>query len=369
MLAVTPALAALENIGTVKFRMELDFRREFLLLAGKRLPGIVVTVPLAVVTRSYWALVAGIVVGRIWGLGMSYFMCPYRPRFSLAARSALAAKAGWLLAYNVLAFTGHRVADMVLGRIGGAQAVGLFSVAQELAFLPATEFLAPVHRAIFPGYARIAADPQQMGAAFLQVTSVLVLVTVPACIGIALSAPLLVAVLLGPQWTAAVPLVAMLAIGGIAGSVSANATYGLLALGEMRPVALQSALRAAMMTVLMIPLTMRYGLEGAAWANVITAFVACAFMLTLVASRFGVTVRSVAGILWRPVLAALGMWACLRPWVASLGAPDALPAAAARLALVITAGALLYTGAVFALWRLAGAPAGAERQVLQRVRG
>jgi len=62
-------------------------------------------------------------------------------------------------------------------------------------------------------------------------------------------------------------------IGGIAGSLAANATYGLLALGEMRAVALQSGLRAVVVTVLMIPLTMQYGLTGAAWATVVTALV------------------------------------------------------------------------------------------------
>ncbi len=368
VLAVAPALTALENIGTVKFRMELDFRREFLLLASKRIPGILVTIPLAITMRTVWALVAGIVLGRLWGLCMSYIMSPFRPRFSFAARASLGASSAWLLANNVFGFIGSRLADMVLGRVGGTQDVGLFNASQDIAFLPSNDLLAPVNRAVFPGYAAIAADEQRMGASFLTVTGVQLLIAVPACVGISITAPLLVAVLLGPQWTAAIPIIALLALSGIAMAIGANATYVLLALGAMRTVAFQSGLRTAVLTVLIIPLTLNFGLMGAAWATAITALQTCLSVLALVATRLRITVGSIAGLLWRPAIGALVMWAGLRSIIERLGVPGGLLGSAANLAILIAVGAMLYTAAVLVLWRCVGAPAGGEREIWIRAR-
>jgi hypothetical protein len=60
------------------------------------------------------------------------------------------------------------------------------------------------------------------------------------------------------------------------------------------------------------------------------------------------------------------MWACLRPWVATLDEPADFANAAATLAMIVAIGILLYTGTVYALRRTVGSPAGAEREILLR---
>ena len=47
------------------------------------------TLPLAFLLRNYWALVIGIVTGKVAGTALSYLLHPYRPRLSLAARGEL----------------------------------------------------------------------------------------------------------------------------------------------------------------------------------------------------------------------------------------------------------------------------------------
>ena len=68
VLALGSALGGLENIGVVAFRKDLDFRKEFLSLAGKKLIAFSVTVPFAFALHSYWALVIGTVVSRAAGV-------------------------------------------------------------------------------------------------------------------------------------------------------------------------------------------------------------------------------------------------------------------------------------------------------------
>lgn len=89
VLALCWALQGLENIGTVNFRREMNFSREFHFLFAKKLWSFVVTVVLAWAFRNYWALLIGTLSSRVFGVALSYFMHPYRPRPSLARRREL----------------------------------------------------------------------------------------------------------------------------------------------------------------------------------------------------------------------------------------------------------------------------------------
>ncbi len=65
-------VSGLDNVGTVNFRRNMDFSTEFRLLAAKRLLTFVVTMVAALALRSYWALVVGMVTGRVLGVVLSY---------------------------------------------------------------------------------------------------------------------------------------------------------------------------------------------------------------------------------------------------------------------------------------------------------
>ncbi len=170
-LAFASAVQGFENIGVVMFRKELNFAREFRYLLGKRIVVFLVTVPLAIALRSYWALVIGTVAGRINGVALSYLMQSYRPRFSLAARADLFHFSKWMLLFNALGFLKERSSDFVVGRLAGAHALGIFNVSSDLANMPGTELVAPINRAVFPAYARLAHDLDALRAEYLSVMS------------------------------------------------------------------------------------------------------------------------------------------------------------------------------------------------------
>ena len=110
----------------------------------------------------------------------------------------------------------------------------LAPVAQEIARVPANEISAPVHRAVFPGYAKLAADREDLRHAYLRVASLLVLIVVPAGTGLALLAEPAVTLLLGSAWTAAVPLVELLAFNAILNVLLGSGHYVNLAVGMAR---------------------------------------------------------------------------------------------------------------------------------------
>ena len=65
-LALGSFVKGFENIGVVAFRKELEFNKEFKFLIGKKIASFAITVPLAFILKSYWALVFGILVGNVY---------------------------------------------------------------------------------------------------------------------------------------------------------------------------------------------------------------------------------------------------------------------------------------------------------------
>lgn len=74
----------------------------------------------------------------------------------------------------------------------------------DLSTLPSTELLMPINRVLFPAFVQVRQRPDELKRVFLLAQSVQSLVAIPASAGLALTAPQLVAVLLGPQWAMAV---------------------------------------------------------------------------------------------------------------------------------------------------------------------
>ena len=156
LIGVGWIFSGLENSRIVEFRRSMDFAREFVFSASKRLVGFIVTITAAIVLRNYWALIIGMVTSRAVGCAISYLMIPCRPRIDLSAAGHLLKFSRWLLVNNAMLVSVVRFPHFLIGKILGPQALGLFTVAYDIATLPATELSAPVNRAALPGYSSMA---------------------------------------------------------------------------------------------------------------------------------------------------------------------------------------------------------------------
>jgi O-antigen/teichoic acid export membrane protein len=222
-----------------------------------------------------------------------------------------------------------------------------------------------VNRAVFPGYAKQARDLEQLRTSFAQVTSVLWLIALPAGTGVALTAPLLVPVVLGPNWLEATPLLTVLAIFGTLMVMQANIGYVYYALGSPRTTTSLTFAYVLLQLPLMIGLTFTYGAIGAAWAQLLTAIVFVPTTLGLILRRLGLHARRFASGVWRTVV-AVGLMALAVRGVMAYAAAAAWPQAASLVAAVLT-GVTTYVAAVAVLWLLARRPPGAERLLVERL--
>lgn len=367
-LAVARAISCFENVGVIAFRKDLAFDQEFRFLIYKRLATtFLVTLPLAFFLRSYWALVGGTIAGSCIGVALSYRLHPYRPRFSVAAMRELIGFSKWLQFAHMVSFVSGRAADFIIGKFAGISALGSFALGKEIAYVPSAELAMPVHRGVFPSYAKIAGDLPALKRAYLRVTSVLVLVTLPAGVGLSLVAQPVVLIFLGGRWHDVVPLLQVLAIQGVLSVSSTTAGYIYLALGTPRRNASLTMVHAGVSLSLMLVLVPSLGALGAAYALLAGSLSTTPVNFRMMSNAVGLTLANLRGILWRPAIATCVMAGTVTIVRDFWMPPETLGRNAANLVMAAGTGAAAYCATMILLWRLASRPEGAETFVLERM--
>jgi lipopolysaccharide exporter len=361
LLAVGSWIGGFENIGVVDFRKSLRFDKEFGYLLTKRLVSFVTIVPLAFALRDYWALAIGTVIAKIGTVVASFVWHPYRPRLSLQARHDLFSFSKWLFLNNLTLLTRDRSADFAIGRLLGPHDLGLYTVSNEVASLP-QQFTAPVNRAVFPAYAKHGNDSSQLGRAFLQVTALLWLMALPAGVGICLISPVLVPVVLGPNWVEAAPLLSILAVAATLMVMQDNIAYVFFALGTPRVTTFLTLGYVALFLPLLVILTARSGATGAAWAHLLTALIFIPASLAVIFRRLHLRPSAFGRDVWRILVSVAAMGAAVSSLLSGLSTAGTL-AQHWILAVCVSVGAVVYAACVVLLWWLAGRPDGAERLI------
>jgi O-antigen/teichoic acid export membrane protein len=369
-LAVSAVLSGLANIGVADFRRNLRFEKEFALNLYPRLAGVVVTVGLAFLVRSHWALVAGIFVNRLGVVGMGYAMHPFRPRLTLSAWRDLAGVSAWSWALSFSAMVKDRSESLVIGRLLGPTSVGHYAVGVEVATLPSTELVEPICRACMPGFAASRRTDEEGGRDnYLRIMALLALLTLPAGIGVSAVAGPVVALGFGQNWLEAVPVVMVLGLAStlvLFGNVSGAMLNAHQRLGTLLGITLAAGALRIGLLVLLIPI---HGLAGAALAVGASMLAEHAVLVGRALALLRMNPLRLLERLWRPALASAAMAALL--WQSGLGwaAPPAGAGPAIRLLLAgMGVGAASYAAALFTLWVLSGRPNGAEADLLGLLR-
>jgi len=363
-LGLASFLGSLENIGTVYFRREFAFHKEFLLRAVSKLSGFLVTVPIALSYRTYWALVAGMVALRLSGTLASYALHPFRPRLSLIDARQLLSFSSWLLIGNIVDYFRERFSDLYLARVFGPRANGLFSVAGELSRVPISEVAAPINRVAYSKYSEDLRTGRGVAGSYIEISSLIWMISLPMCAGTAAVATEAVALLLGPRWQDAEAVLRLLALGTAFTVMTANTHYVYWVAGHSRAVAAISAAGAAIMVPVTILCAHFAGYKGVAMAYVLTS-------AALVPVNFA-TLRRLAGVgfaalwvrVWRVAVAAIVMFITLTVAFPRPSRETALVAAALLLTKVVI-GASVYALTAAALWTTCGRPEGPEQRALQ----
>lgn len=363
VLAIGLILPALENIGIITFQKEMRFGLDFKFTFLKRISGFMVTVGMALLLHSYWALVFGTLLGRVVGVALSYRMHPMRPRFSLEKFKEIFGVSQWMLLRGILQYLNVNAHKFLVGGRATADVLGGYTLASQIAAMPSTELLQPLNRVLFPAFVKARDNPEELKRVFLLSQGVQTLIAIPGGIGLILLAHEAVSILLGPKWLFVAPFVQILAVANLAQAISASGSYLLMTVGEF---AWQTMLVAAELAVFAAAAFLLIPTGGAieiAWVRVAAIGLGLILFVSLLLRRVAqIKLPDILRTIYRPLVAGTLMGLALHAIdsMLSLGMVSGLVAKT-------TVGAVVYLGVVYALWRLGGRPAGGERYIAEKL--
>lgn len=264
-----------------------------------------VTVVLAVNGAGAWSLAWGSLAGNIVATSLILVLAPARPRpaFDRADARHLLSYGLPLAGSSFLLFAMLNVDYFVVGRVLGPVALGFYALAFNLSSWPVNILAFSIRRVSIAGFARLASDPDRLHDRFVRSFGHLAALVVPTMVFLCLLADPLVTFVYGDRWAPAAEALRFLALlGGV--RVLFDFCYDLLvATGRSRStLGLQGLWLVVLVPALAIG-TRAGGIRGAGVAHVVVAFavVAPAFLVAL--HRAGISVRALAAVCARPVVA------------------------------------------------------------------
>jgi PST family polysaccharide transporter len=215
-LTVLFPLRALATVAEARIRRELRFRwlavvNTLSLAVGYGLVGIVG----ALSGLGVWALVMANISQGV--LQTAFLLVAHPPRFrpvpDRASFKELMQIGGGFTVGSIASYVAGQGDNILVGRLLGAEALGLYGRAYQLMAMPANLFGGVLDIVLFPIMARVQDTKASLALAYQRGISAIALITAPAGAAMALVAPELIVVLLGSRWIETIAPLRVFALG------------------------------------------------------------------------------------------------------------------------------------------------------------
>lgn len=361
LMAFNPILESLSNIGVFHFNRNMDFNKSFKHQTSSRLIGFTATLSLALLLQTYWAIAIGSTVQALAFTGVSYYMHPYRPSFSLEKYREFLGFTIWSFMGIVAKTVSERVDRLFVGRVTTTGVTGLYTIASELPSMIDRELVPPIATTLLPAFARFGADKEKLHNALVVVFGFLVFISTAICTGLYLVSNEFILIVFGKQWIESIPFLQILIIAtGMRILITGLAPY-LLNAGNIRELSLIQFTKAVVICIVLYSVASE-GPITIAWAVVVIEIPAFVALLVLV-------IYGLPSLLQPCLLVLLrmgGSGAAMFYAVTLIPAFDWLPIT--LLTLKVLVGASVYISVLLLLWAVLGRPKGIEQYALANIK-
>lgn len=275
LVSVVPFLRGFINPAVASFQKELNFRKEFIYRTSVFFVESVITLFLVFVLASPIALIWGLVIGAAFEVTISFLFVRPLPRlvFHAPALRHIVSRGKWVTLAGIFQYLFQNGDNIVVGRMLGSGALGMYEMAYKMAMLPITEISDVITRVTFPVYVKISEDKERLRRAYLKTTALVALACIPVGAVFILFPKELVLLILGPKWIAAAPVFQVLAVVGVIQAIIGNAGAVYLAKKKQEYTTINTLVGLIVMGILIVPFTSIFGLIGAGLAVIVGALV------------------------------------------------------------------------------------------------
>lgn len=296
-----------------------------------------------------WALLAGsLATGFLKSFGL-FFAAPYcrRPRLKHDNLRQILRFGGLRSAENIL-WTIYSTSDVfIIGKLLGPEILGVYSVSRYLAAMPVEKLTLVIGPVVLPAFAQVQHDRSEALHYLAKGMRLVGFLCFPAFLGLAATAPQVVAVALGPAWSQATTPLAVLAFGMALRPIGVLIPPFLVGIGEY-VASFKNALFATILFPASFVIFSHWGLIGVCAAWLVAYPLQLGSLLRRVALVTKTTLASLVRPLLQPLGGALVMYSAVRLAAAVL--PDGL-GSKSGLAILVATGVAVYLGYAAAMLR------------------
>jgi len=269
--------------------------------------GMIAAVAIAVSGGGAWALVGQQVVFFGVRVVLTVWLSPFRPLMRMKGHllKGHVAFSRDVLANKVLVFFTQSIDNLVIGKVLGSAAVGIYAMAFQFARLPMMLITGPLQYVLYAQLARIKDDQAAISRAFFTVTRGLAIVVFPAVGMVAVAHQAVFDLLLSAKWAPAgdlfmvvAPACALQAVTAIGGTVR-------MVLGRT-DIMLKTTVEFGVLWVIALLLAVRLGLEWTAFSYNVAVLLYTPRSLMLILPIVGGTLVSYLRVIAVPIAITLG---------------------------------------------------------------
>lgn len=301
------------NTYLILYRKNLEFKKIAILNMATNFIGIVIVITLAYYLRSVWALLFGTLFSSFTKMLLSYYITEKKPSIAFDKKLAweMFHYSKYLTGAGILVFLVTRLDDGLVGKLLGMRELGYYINAYFFANLPATHITAILGPLIFPSYAYYTKHQEKMNQLFLRVLHVVSSVTIPASFGILALSDEIATVLLGEIWEPMVPPLKILVFFGLFHAIGACTGPLFKAIGKPKIIFWIMFWKLILILLIIYPLTVEYGILGAAIAVTIPMTLEQFYLWALVKRFTGIKIMTLFSRLIKPVVLSIVMYSMI----------------------------------------------------------
>ncbi|AMO23123.1 hypothetical protein UC35_09745 [Ramlibacter tataouinensis] len=348
-LALVPTINAMATVHEALLRRVMGFR----ILALRGMAGTLVSGGVAVLMATtgfgVMSLVAQSLVAAVLTTGVMWYCTRWTPSLAFVVPEfKRQMRMGTTLCVSTLLGMGNqRIVDLVVGHVLGAVSLGYMRVAWRGFDTLLDLGMRPVVQVTFPVFSRLQQDLIALSSAYIRLARLTALIIYPIFIGSILVAPEIIRLAFGDQWESSIVPMQVLALSVLSMPMIYFKSNALVAVGHARPVLWLNVLEFGVSFGIVFVLC-RYGIEGAAWGNVLRVIVVAPPIMWALQHYVGIHWKQLLGSMIPAtvctglmVAAALAVRLALAPYFSAAG----------LLVAIVTAGAICYGLVLVLLYR------------------
>lgn len=296
-------------VARAKLTINIDFKSQAIAGTFATVLSAMVALYLAAEDYGIWALV-GLILSKAFFLNLGlWFFCHWYPKliFSVQSFKELFKFGSNLMLAGLGATLLNNLYIALIGRYFNATSVGYFTQGTNLSNFLSGFISSTLQGVTYPIMTSIKEDRTRLVEVYKQLISITMLVSLPLLIGFAAVAETFVLLFLGEEWLPTVPVLIALCLARAVTPISAINMNILNAIGRS-DLFLKVDLLKYPMVLAGFLIGINYGIEGVAWAMVVTSFISFFINAYFPGKFFGFGGIAQLQVAYKYIIAAFAMY-------------------------------------------------------------